>query len=99
MNGVVLKQRGTAKAATKDAERKARATPKIVPFRDPEPAPTPSSKVLPLKTPGKSAFKPFIDEIPEEEQAGSSSGVASKATGLAVPATPRFVPFRDEVSH
>lgn len=100
MNGAILKQRGAAKAATKDVERKARAAPKIVPFRDPEPMSNPSSKGLPPKTPGKTTFKPFVDEISEETQACSTNYVSlSKAPGLAVPATPRFVPFRDEVYH
>lgn len=97
MNGTILKQRGAAKVATKDAERKAKSVPKIIPFRDPEPAPasTGPSK-LPPKTPGKAPFKPFIDDGQTSSEKGDfPCGV----TNSTIPATPRFTPFRDEVGY
>ncbi|KAH8107540.1 Mad3/BUB1 homology region 1-domain-containing protein [Phellopilus nigrolimitatus] len=116
MQGAVLKQRGASRAATRDASTRARGAPKIVPYKDPEPAPTGGStgtgirgptKIVPFrdpecvspaggsastsarllpKTPAKGAFTPFVDTVEEN---------ASKAKP-SVPATPRFVPFKDE---
>ncbi|THH08060.1 hypothetical protein EW145_g2960 [Phellinidium pouzarii] len=95
MQGAVLHQRGASRAAIKEAVARARSAPKIIPFRDPEPASATAGRATvkasgraPPKTPAKSAFVPFVVAADVEE---------AKVKPI-VPATPRFVPFRDETA-
>lgn len=112
MEGAVLKQRGAAKAATKQAGARARAAPKIVPFRDPEPsAAASSSKIVPFRDPEPSGAS--------RSTLADSKGIAKKSAGKAgivpfvddakdveksvntkpsAPPPTKFVPFKDPVS-
>ena len=62
MQGTVLKQKGAAKAALREAAARARAAPKFVPYRDPEPEPP-----VPASANSGAQFEVFRDPSPPTE--------------------------------
>ena len=88
--GTTLKQAGRSKRIASSSGSGSSVTTsgsssKIVPFRDPPVSPAGDINVPPLFVPTKEVPRGFMPQVPES------------AAGVAVPGTPMFTPFRDEV--
>ncbi|KAF8889599.1 Mad3/BUB1 homology region 1-domain-containing protein [Infundibulicybe gibba] len=89
--GTTLKQAGRSKRVASGASSAASAS-KIIPFRDPDPAEIPPTTSISKKT------RPAVENLPTRGTIVPFVDPEGKESVDAVPATPKFTPFRDEIA-